>query len=488
MDRVGKERMHSVVEKLGGSWGFEKLLFFGFGARCFVHVMADAQSGVNCNALCSALGEIYNENAAAWIVDELWKLYGYPAQFPPSHSQLTALIKACSRVLTITEFSRIYGRMLGDTLKIVPVDISNTEDVAKALTGLFRISQGDIAKIAVMGGTSCAFIAGFANWVLNLKVHVEDEAGWIIFQDTPPEEAQVTVTYCRQEALSLVDISSTTFILRSDDDWMYMRLQSVHEANLTIQTPWDGCLTKVFGNTFIILIKAPTILEAFLGSTARIYQALALGESDVRPFLPKKHINFVETSYGIGFINSVVTIFAELKRVDGLFDEMQSALDVPFREALPILERTVLRLEVSLAFTIRELVSRLSCIAMDEGILPTVRGLKYMHNRQHRMVAKRLTRNWKTIACYRIQCCSEPAPVQFDILGELESSSLKQQPRQLDIKLEMLGVEKARDHELMVYYRAIIPGGPEITLQPGRISKAVLNGNGILTRTILRDA
>lgn len=492
--------------------------------------------------------------------------------------------------------------MLGHTLEIVDLDMPNIEDIAKALRGLFRISRGEIARIAVMGGTDCAFIASFAHWVLNLKVHVEDEAGRIIYRDAPSDDAQVTVTYCRQAALSLVQISSTTFILR-DDDWMLMRSQALHEANLTIRTPWDGCLTRVFGTTFAALIKAPTILGAFLGSTARIYQALALGESDVGPFLRKTYINFVETSYGIGFINSVVTIFPELKRVDGLFEEMQLGLDVPFREALKIVERNVLHLEVlcqcekctrgstltgcqvSLAFTIRELVSTLSCIAMDDGILPTVRGLDHTRGRQHSMwiavspgdgrpllatalnlgmqgvygedatILKDFDRlahpieifsgysnhtryvarpdqphdsgEYCTAAvnqglCYYLDCLrsvnshaenartvhiipghiqmddrqfshvydisagttepsAETAPVQFDILGDLESTSIKQQPRQFDIKMEMLGLEKARDHELIVYYRATIPGGPVIKLQPGRISKAVLKGNGILT-------
>ena len=170
LDRVGKERMHSAIENLQGFWSFQRVLYFGFGARSFVHVMADAQSGVNCIALCSALGEVYNEHTAAWILDEIWRLYGYPPQFLPSHSQWTALVKACSGVLSRTEFSHISGTMLGHTLDFVHADVSNIEDIAKALRGLFRVSQGELARITVMGGRNCAFIAGFAHWILNLKV------------------------------------------------------------------------------------------------------------------------------------------------------------------------------------------------------------------------------------------------------------------------------------------------------------------------------
>ncbi|KAL8812078.1 MAG: hypothetical protein Q9223_007383 [Gallowayella weberi] len=399
LDRVGKERMHSAIENLRGFWSFDKFLCFGFGARSFLHVMADAQSGVNCIALCSALSEVHNEHAAAWILDELWKVYGYPQQFLPSHSQWTALVKACSGALSRTEFSHMSGTMLGHNLAIRDLDIANTKDIAKALGGLSRVSQGELAKITVVGGVNCASIAGFAHWILNLKVYVEDENRRLIYQDAVFEQAQLVVTYCQQAPLSLVQISSTTYILR-DDDNMFMRNQSNTEANLTFRTPWDGCLTRVFGTHFTALTKAPNILGGFLGSVARVYQALALGDSDVGQFSRATYINFLEPNYGIGFINSVGSIFPELGRISGLLEVMQLALDVPFREAVRVIERTVLDLEqlcqcnickgnptlktckVALAFSIREMVSTLGCVTRDDEILPAVRGISLVHNRQ----------------------------------------------------------------------------------------------------------
>ncbi|KAI4270727.1 MAG: hypothetical protein LQ337_006507 [Flavoplaca oasis] len=399
LDRVGKERMHSAMVNLQGFWSFEKILYFGFGERSFLQVMADAQSGVNCIALCSALSEVHSEHASAWILDELWKLYGSPPRLMPSHSQLTALVRACSGVLSKTEFSHICGTMFGRTLKIRTADMSNIEDIAKALRGLFRVSKGEVARITVFGGTNCAFIAGFANWILNLKVYVEDEARGLIYRDADFEEAQLVVTYCQQASHSTIQVSSTTYILRNDDG-MFMRNQTLQEANLTFRTPWDGCLARVFGTNFTTLTQAPIILGGFLGSVARVYQALALGESDVGEFSRATFINFAEPSYGIGFVNSVVSIFPELDHVSGLMDEMQLALNVPFKEAVEVIERTVLNLKqlcqcdicthgstlttckVALAFSIREMVSTLSCIMRDDKILPTIRGIDFVHGRQ----------------------------------------------------------------------------------------------------------
>ncbi|KAL8840268.1 MAG: hypothetical protein Q9176_003960 [Flavoplaca citrina] len=603
LDRVGKERMHSAMENLQGFWSFEKFLYFGFGARSFLHVMADAQSGVNCIALCSALSEVHNEHTAAWILDELWKLYDYPQQFLPSHAQLTALVKACSGVLSRTEFSHIPGTMLGHNLRVLAADASNIEDIAKALRGVFRVSQGELARITVMGGMNCAFIAGFASWMLNLKVYVEDEAGRLIYQDADFEEVQLVVTYCQQASLSLIQISSTTYILRDDDD-MFMRNQSLQEANLTFRTPWDGCLTRVFGTNFTDLTKSPIILGGFLGSVARVYQALALGESDVGRFSRATFINFVEPSYGIGFVNSVVSIFPELDRVNDLLDAMQSALNVPFKEAVRTIERTVLDLEqlcqcgictrphgsslltcrVALAFSIREMVSTLSCVTRDDRILPTVRGIDFVHGRQRTtwelqskaqgrpLLATALDLGMEGVygddadrikkfdrlshpmelfsgysdhdrylavgqiygepqyctaavnqgLCYFLDCLrsissvaenartvhivpgpiqmgdkqfnhvydtfggsevlsTEPAPVQADLLETLQLTSTSRQARRFDLKIDMLGTECAAERELMVYYRATLPGGPTIRLRPGRISNLALKGTGILT-------
>ena len=601
LDRIGKQRMHSALDRIQGMWSFEKILWFGFGARSFLHVMADAQSGVNCIALCSALGEVHDEHAAAWILDELWKVYDFPQQFLPSHSQFTALVKACSGVLTRSEFGLTLDRMLGHTLDPKPnFDMSSVEDTANAMRGLFRTSKKDFIKINVIGGAECAFIAGFAQWILNLNVYVEDEAGQPIHQDTNIEEAQVVVTYRRQADLSLVQISSVTYIIR-DNDEMLLRTPTLDQILLTIRTPWEHCLIRVFGNTFAALTRAPIIFGGFLGSVARVYRALALAERDVGNFSRKTYFNFVETSYGIGYINAVITIFPELKLVSGLFDEMQSALDSPLKDATRTVERSILDLEqlcqcrlckangrkeidciVVLALSIREMVSTLSSVTMDKDISPTIRGLRLVYvrhsadwpfplaARERPLLAIALglcmegvygpdaddirhvdllsrpieilsglgehsryrpenqpsgtehcTATVKRGLCYYLNCLRslsshaenarmifiipghiqmgdkqfnnvfdaqvsfEPAghrnPIEFHRIEGNETRSLVQQPLPREIKLELLCIEKSRDHELAVFYRATIPGEPAATLRPGHFSYLVLKGTGILT-------
>ncbi|MCJ1230257.1 hypothetical protein MMC12_006929 [Toensbergia leucococca] len=401
LDRVGKQRMHDALTNLQGASGFGKVLWFGFGVRSFVRVMADTQLGVNCVGLCSTLTEVHSEDVAAWILEELWNLYGYPQQYLPSHAQFIALVKACSGVLTKTPFSQATGSMLGHTLDAgdtLPW-ISNPEDVAKAIRGLFQISNGTVSRISVVGGMECAFIAALASWFFNFKVYVEDEDGRVVYKDAPQEFAQVVVTYRRESDLCLVQVSSTTYVLHEVEN-LFTRNPKLDQMCLSLRTPWNGCLARVFGAAFSDLINLPYILGGFLGSTARVYSGLAAGESEIANLSRETYMNFFESSYGRGFVNATISIFPELEGSVGLFGEMQKAADVSLKEALRTIEQTMHNLAhacrcfnctfhgnkseksclLVMAISIRAMVSTISCTIRDPDLLPTIRGIRCLYN------------------------------------------------------------------------------------------------------------
>ena len=596
--------MHSAIEDVRGFWSMEKLLYFGFGARSFLGVMADTQLGVNCIALCASLAELHSEHASAWILEELWKLHGYPRDYLPSHSQLTALVKACSGVLIRTEFSAIPDRMLGynvETSQLEP-DISNPEDIARAIYGLGEISNGKVTTITVTGGFECAYVAAFAHWLLNLSISVEEEDGRMIYQDLPPEEAQVAITYRRQADLSLVQISSNTYILRKLDE-IFIYSPDISDTFLYFRTPWDGCLARLFGTASNNLGQMTNILGDFLGSMARVYRGLAIGEADVGKFSRKLYINFVDSSYGEGFINSVGSIFPELKRLGGLFDKMYAALDVPLPEALRTIERTALDLAqlckcscctisgaksetyclLAITFTIRELVSTISCTVMDDKILPNISGIRRFYvtasnnlamwkgygndkfpllciaaglpmegmvgewvdrYRQFDLLSYPMelfsgyckhdryypennpdgrrefcTATVRRGLCYYLDCLrssssivenarivhivpghiqmgdrqfdstydpgqldrGKSSPMKFDIIEKFDSGDTLEQPRWGNFKAEPRGLEKMTEHELVVFYKALIPNEPPLNLRLCYISRHILKNRGMLT-------
>lgn len=404
LDRVGKQRMDNALNNLRGVSGFEKVLWFGFGVRSFLRVMADTELGIKCIALCACLAEVQGEDVSAWILEDLWKLHNYPQEYLPSHAQFVALVRACSGALTKTSFSKITDRMLGrmldaySTARHLP-QTSNTEDVAKAIRGLFQISNGAISRISVTGGVGCAFIAAFASWLFNFKVYVEDEAGTVIYEDESREAARVVVTYSTEAALPLVQVSSTTYVLHELDD-LWIRNPKLDQILLTFRTPWDGCLARVFGAAFDDLIKLPYILGGFLGSAARVYSGLAMAEKDVAQFSRKTYVNFVEACYGRGYVTAALLTFPELGRASNLLEVMQKAADASIEEALRTVEQTVhnlthacncsqctsggLKSEASclliMAISIREMISTISCTIRDPELLPTIRGIQCIYS------------------------------------------------------------------------------------------------------------
>ena len=225
----------------------------------------------------------------------------------------------------------------------------------------------------------------------------------MIFQDTNPEEAQVVVTYRQPSELSAVQVSSTTYVLHQAEDVLGRNPELDHGC-LSFRTPWDGCLARVYGSAFSDLVEPPIILENLYGSIARIYRGLALGERNVGKFSRKTYINFAEPSYGEGFIDSIISIFPELKAVSGLFDQMQSAMNTSLEGALEKTERAVLSLaqlckcsqctrsgikseaccRLVVGLSIRLIASTISCTIRDEGLLPTVRGIRHVYGRTAR--------------------------------------------------------------------------------------------------------
>ena len=604
LGRLGNQRMHSAIEDAQGFGGMEKLLFFGFGARSFLRVMADTQLGVNCIALCASLAELHSEHASAWILEELWKIHGYPLEYLPSHSQLTALVKACSGVLIRTEFSAIPDRMLRYNIDFTQLDpdISNPEDIARAIYGLGEVSSGKVSTITVTGGLECAYVAAFAHWLLNLTISVEDESGRMIYQDLPPDQAQVVIAYRQQADLSLVQVSSNTYILRKLDDIFFIQTQDLTDTYLYLRIPWDGCLARLFGTAFSNLTRVPNVLGDFLGSAARIYRGLATGESDVGMFSRKYYINFVDSSHGEGFIDSVGSVFPELKRLGGLFDKMHLASNVPLTAALRTIERAALDVAqlckcscctisgaesetfclLAILFAIRELVSTISCIVMDDKILPNTSGIKNFcvsarndvitwkcsGNDEFPLIAiaaglpmEGMVGGWvdqhrrfdllshpmelfsgyckhdryypennpggnefcsatvRQGLCYYLDCLRSlssideharivhvvpghiqmgdrqydsaydpgevdgrrSSPIKFDIIENFDSGDTLQQPRWGNLKAEPCGLEKMIEHELIVFYKALIPNEPPLNLRLCYISRHILKNREMLT-------
>ena len=347
--KKGAQNMDVALKNLSGIFGYDKLLYYGFGYRSFVNILSETKVGVNLVALCACLVEMHGVSVTADVLAALWKLEAFPERFEPSISQFNALANACAGVVTATTFGQVGDIMLGDIRKLVPGksiitglpmgSISNADDIAKALQGLFKISRNSLEFIEVVGGANCTFIGAFAHWLLDLTVHVEDEEGTTIHQNSSIREAvQVKVRYRSVDQISTeLRIASATYVLGNHYE-MLVHNPWEDDLSLLIRTPWDCCLERVFWNPIRRLKSLSRVLGEFLGSAARIFAALAGGEADVGEFSRADFAEFVYGTYGHGFVKSVGEVFPELDRVDGLDGIMLDASNASFKQALSNLQ------------------------------------------------------------------------------------------------------------------------------------------------------
>ena len=353
LSSIGQQRVEDAISRLHGIPVLQNVLWLGFGYRSLVNTMANTVGGIKCVALCSALADVHSENSAASILAHLWSESGYPPEYEPSHSQFLALVKTCVGVLVKTPFIATVDIMLGDMLwkqsegtrDQIPV-ASKFEDIARALRGLFQLSRGEVDNIRVIGGGECAFLAALGYWLFDFRIEVVNNNGKLIFTSTPDNtSAQLYVHYSllRNDA---IQIPSTTYVLGDFRD-VVDRNYEAGDGVFMVRTPWDGCLRRTFGAAFLTFTESSMAVAAYLGSLARIYAALARSEPETETLSRVFYFDFVEASFGQGFIDTVLKTFAELERVTGLQQGMERAAEKSFSEALMTVQSSILVLEQS---------------------------------------------------------------------------------------------------------------------------------------------
>lgn len=344
---LGQQRMEEAIARLHGVPLFQDMLWLGFDDRSLVNAMVNTAGGMECVALCSALVHVHSDSFAARILAELWKESEYPDEYEPSHSQFLSLVKLCAGVLVKTPFMATVDLMLGERIRRgpdgtedeIPVS-SGVKDIARALRGLFQLTRGRLDNITVTGGVECALFASLAHWLFELYIEVMDEEDNLIFTSTPENAStQLYVRYGRV-CDDAIHTPSTTYFLR------YVRDEEEDgDGQFVVRTPWDGCLRRTFGAAFQTLTELPHLVGAYLGSLARIYAALAQAEPEVDILSRDFYIDFVEASFGHGFIATVMKTFPELERVDGLQQSMEAAAEKSFADAVRTVETSVQDLE-----------------------------------------------------------------------------------------------------------------------------------------------
>jgi hypothetical protein len=421
LGQIGTRRVDEALKQLSSRWGYGNIVQFGFGIQAMVYTLAETQEGVNIIGLISSLTNTHNEALVARILAELWQLESFPDQYRPSHSQFVQLAKACSGVLLNTSLSGTIDIVLADLSRFrqdgrlkTTTSAADPSDVAKALQGLFKISRGDVDRITITGGAESVFLAALATWLFDLRVYVEDGNGNLMFNSNVrcDDDVQVLVRCTDPSDNRKVVLAETTYILRPHDHREFL-VESGDDRilELTFRTPWDKCLSRVFGSLFKNLCALERHLASYLGSVARVYTALVRCEKEVGNFWRTGYINFSETSYGLGFIATVIGTFPEIAELADAQHLMQEELEVSFTTASNHIEGSINCIKavctcslckhrydvrknigsaankepclVALALAIRQIALLMSCVVQHgrKSIDPAIRGIEYYYDR-----------------------------------------------------------------------------------------------------------
>ena len=142
LGQMGQLRISEALKHLRPYFGFEPVLWFGFGHKSFLSVLTEQQAGVNCAALCASLAEVYGVDRSAQLLQALWRVQGLSEFLEPSRTQFRALVNGCSGLLLVTPFPDVVRRIAGpcadESRVAVAIPETRSEDWAKAMDSSFK--------------------------------------------------------------------------------------------------------------------------------------------------------------------------------------------------------------------------------------------------------------------------------------------------------------------------------------------------------------
>lgn len=378
LSSTGKARMNECLQSLRSYTSLDGVLWFGFGRKHVVHILASTTQGISIIALCGGLSEVLSPEVVASVLDELPATYEAPTYLRPSLLQWSALVSNFSGVVSTSNFALVAEHFMsldGEGLTLLEGlpkslveknlgsqvghfrDCGRPRDVARALHAIGKLSSGNLTGIELRGGAICGLLAALAYWFLGLAIEIR-KGGTLLYRSVSEDHpVQVLVTYAATEAdPSFLDmqLASQSYYVCNISSVLQGRSPNEHGENLimTGRIPWDKAIQTTFGTVGQELLNARFHLSQILGNGARILRALANSESNnlgISSSMFRNYFNRVEkvvvhneNSHGRGLIHSAIVQFPELASLDRHL--MEECLENPLAKACEEYESAVTRL------------------------------------------------------------------------------------------------------------------------------------------------
>lgn len=248
----GQQRMQHALKNLKWCSSFGDVMWFGFGMRHPIRLLAQTMNGYSLLMLCASLSEIsVNLEAAALILAELVDIQGAPQELRPSIQQWHALATACSGVLANTTFSCVTDHFVRLARDSSPwKQVGDLREVAKALRAISQLSTGALTSITLIGNSTCGWIAALGHYFFSLDVELRHASGELLFRTASERNpVHISVVYGDPDNLTLQLMDSTYMITDAHD------LLSTNYPLPGGRIPWDGVLGTAYGRSGESLIR-----------------------------------------------------------------------------------------------------------------------------------------------------------------------------------------------------------------------------------------
>ena len=457
LGREGEMRVRDALRSLRFYNGLTKDLLFGYGIKSIPHTLEAHTEGLALLAISAALSEVYAEEVAAEVLNEVLLLQNPERETTPSLQSWSKIVKACAGTLAKTKFGIIAERLmhfhpsepsLFPTKNVEEHDSrwrsrSHSRDIAKALLTLGQISRGELESVTIVGGGDSGFLAAVAEWLFDMNISIVDNNeqelyrtssprptvhARFIFRDRldelPPQSKDLEAFQYPSKVVYLNDVSDLLF---ANDRNESMRVSGRLE--------WESCLSNAFGTSFTSLMKHKLNFSQALGCAGRIFEAVAKAEPEIG-FSTRKHwLYYTDMGSGYGYVQNLVSWFPELKQIES---RIQEAVGCRFVDARTNYESSLGNLAkicscvhcnrtqeekppnnyclVVVVETILKIALILSNTSVEEGLNPMRSGFDRLYERQ--IEARSLYED----ACERIE--EELGPIVWVIEPEKEDEEL----------------------------------------------------------------
>ncbi|KAF4958761.1 hypothetical protein FGADI_2105 [Fusarium gaditjirri] len=315
LSTTGHERLITALGELKSFSAIGDVIWFGFGIKHIVRVLAETGKGLTCLMLCACLSEIHSPNTCAEILIRLANACDAPDDIRPSASQWLKLVGACSGTLKSTTFACIAEQFMSFHGPYTNEDHADEPgDVAEALLAVARVSSGVLSSATLTGGRSCGWIAAIGFYFLGLEVEIRSADNATIYKSTTNDDSiRLLVIYGTSQSSQQVQVNSTAYFINSVDKVM-SRHEQRFDSIITGTLPWNSCLFRTFGDSFTKLLRANQEFGYLMSAAARVFQGLA--NSDTSGIFNCDDciswFGFQPGQYGHGFWHSAASWFPEL--------------------------------------------------------------------------------------------------------------------------------------------------------------------------------